>query len=160
MITPDFSLEAHGNGTFEIPQEGIQIRLNILEGTLEVHSQNGEMVSFPLQDGELPHEQALFLDKESQCLVVGTADFGNLGLFLREFPVNTGESAIDFRIENEGDFIGSVDIRDISRQMNIHFDFSKVPIKLSRTGNFLRITTLRCDTTDENPCWYYENATT
>ena len=156
MTIPDFNFQVHENGTFEVPEEGIQIRLNIEESSLEVLSHNAVRASFSLSENELPLEQALFLDDETVSFQVGKVNFGTEPLFLREYPVNTGEISFEFRIRRGGGFIGSVDIRYVFRQLDIHYDFSQVPIQLSRTGNFLRITTIRCGDQGTGGCWYSE----
>jgi hypothetical protein len=71
--------------------------------------------------------------------------------------VNTGDSSVSFKVSLGGGFIGSVDIRDVFRQIQIRYDFSDVPITLSRTGDFLRITTVRCESDGDGECWYVQD---
>lgn len=155
MKKPQFQFTPHPDGHFPIPSEGLKVQINLVNGTLEIGDPACPDAVFPLVENGEPVPQSLFTSGSTSLeFQVGAADFFGAPLFLQEFAVNTGEESIEYLFRVGGGFVGSLDIRDVFREIITIYDFSVVPITISRIGDFIRVTTLRCDSQESAGCWY------
>lgn len=151
-----FNFVAHPEGSFPIPSSGVQLEVIPESGVLLVKGQGGEPASFPLIESGEPCEQALFISNTNgPALEVGTVGFGGAPEFLEDYPLNIGKgSKIEFTVKEDGGYIGCLDIRDIGRMAGTIFNFDLVPIKVSMTGGYLRISTVRNQNDNGSEAWY------
>jgi hypothetical protein len=161
MENQAFKFTAFPDGSCALPSAGLVIAIEYSLSSLTVLCPNQAEKTYPLAVNEEPSPKALFLSNgASYKMQVGQVDFYGKPQKVWEFPLNDGEFRIEFKAMPGMDHIGSLDIRDIGRQKKDVFDFSIVPIIVSISGNYLRVTTLEYDADLGLPAWYKTVPTT